>query len=87
VFQSQTSSGFDLYLIQPDTGDTVPLVVHGRSDEDPAWSPDGRKVIFSSSRRGSFQLYAIDLDGANLLQVTNGLGECTSPAWSPWLDE
>jgi len=88
VFQSQTGASFDLYLIDPDSGDTAPLVVQAGSDEDPAWSPDGRKIVFASSRSGSYQLYSIDLDGQNLRQLTTQqLGECTGPAWSPWLDE
>jgi len=63
-------------------------VVQAGSDEDPAWSPDGRKIVFASSRSGSYQLYSIDLDGQNLRQLTTQqLGECTGPAWSPWLDE
>lgn len=86
VFSALTGSNFDLYLIDPETGYTTPLVVHPRGDEDPAWSPDGRKIVFSSSRRGRKELYQIDLDGRNLRRVTSGFGNCTNPAWSPWLD-
>ena len=48
--------------------------------------PDGRKVVFSSSRRGRKELYQIDLDGRNLRRVTGDFGNCSNPAWSPWID-
>ncbi len=86
MFAAQTGSNFDLYLIEPESGYTTPLVVHPRSDEGPAWSPDGRKVVFSSSRRGRKELYQIDLDGRNLRRVTGDFGNCSNPAWSPWID-
>jgi Tol biopolymer transport system component len=38
---------------------------------DPTWSPDGQKVLFAARVDGAVQLFIIDLDGANLRQVTN----------------
>jgi Tol biopolymer transport system component len=32
------------------------------NDNFPIWSPDGRKLIFNSSRSGNYELYQIDLD-------------------------
>ena len=32
-------------------------------DRAPAWSPDGRKIVFSSDRAGSFDLWEVDLAG------------------------
>jgi TolB protein len=86
AFAAQTGTNFDLYLISPETGYTTPLVIHPRGDEDPAWSPDGRKVAFVSSRRGRKDIYSVDLDGSNLRRLTRDFGNCTAPAWSPWLD-
>lgn len=85
AFQTQTGAGFDLYLIDPETGMTVPLVVHAGSDEDPSWAPDGRKLAFASARLGRYDIYTIDVDGRNPRRATRDLGECSAPAWSPWL--
>ncbi len=86
VFAAQTGANFDLYLISPETGYTTPLVVHPRSDEDPVWAPDGRKIAFVSSRRGLKDIYTVDLAGGNVRRITRDFGNCTTPAWSPWLD-
>jgi serine/threonine protein kinase len=38
----------------------------------PVWSPDGRQVVFASSRKGRFELYLKNADGA---QVENTIGD------------
>ena len=45
----------------------------------PTWSPDSMRIAFSS-RDGL--IWAVDLDGSNLVELTNGLGG-NSPAWQP----
>src|SRR5690606_17435029 len=61
-------------------------------DAGPAWSPDGRYVIFSSDRSGIPNLFAADLqpedDSVRLFQVTNVLTGAFDPDVSPdgrWL--
>jgi uncharacterized protein YjdB len=38
---------------------------------DPAFSPDGSRIAFVSSRDGNAEIYMMDADGANLVRVTN----------------
>ena len=57
---------------------------HPRSDESPSWAPNGKKLVFSSRRRGRSDLYSIDINGSNLRRLTQGAGENTSPAWGPF---
>jgi Tol biopolymer transport system component len=52
-------------------------------DLTPAWSPDGRYVVFSSDRTGIPNLYAYDLQGDRLMQVTNLLTGAFQPDVSP----
>src|SRR4051794_11694809 len=32
-------------------------------DDQPVWSPDGRRIAFSSHRDGNFEIYVMSLDG------------------------
>ncbi|OYZ24170.1 MAG: translocation protein TolB [Bdellovibrio sp. 28-41-41] len=50
---------------------------------EPAASPDGKKVAFSSDRSGKPMIYIMDVDGSNVTRVTFGGVFNSSPAWSP----
>lgn len=50
-------------------------------DKDPAYSPDGEYIIFSSNANGSFDIWIMDENGKNKTQVTKSLGDETMPEW------
>ncbi len=43
-------------------------------DAEATVSPDGSKIVFTSTRSGDLELWLMDIDGSNLRQVTNELG-------------
>ena len=47
----------------------------------PTWSPDSMRMAFTSLTRPGL-IWAVDLDGGNLVELTNGLGG-RSPDWQP----
>jgi tricorn protease len=53
--------------------------------QNAAWSPDGKKVAYTSDLSGEEELYVSDpVEGSAPRQVTNGLGgELYNPVWSP----
>jgi Tol biopolymer transport system component len=55
-----------------------------RYEESPAWSPDGKRVAFSSNRGGVRQIWVAEADGSNAVALTNFPdGIAGSPRWSP----
>jgi len=50
--------------------------------EGPQPSPDGKKLAFMSDRSGGLEIWTSNLDGSELVKVTN-MGNCGSPRWSP----
>ncbi len=51
---------------------------------NPAYSPDGRMIAFSSNRSGKMEIWICDRDGFNLVQLTDGPGRHQGgPQWSP----
>ncbi|MCP5118983.1 MAG: hypothetical protein GY953_49895 [bacterium] len=48
----------------------------------PHYSPDGSRVVFSSSRSGDVEIWTCDADGSGVRQLTF-LGVAGSPRWSP----
>ena len=55
------------------------------SDEDdsPAWSNDGKRVVFSRRVSDRFQLFVMNRDGSGVMQLTDAAGEFVNPRWSP----
>jgi Tol biopolymer transport system component len=53
------------------------------SDEDPAWSPDGMHIAFSTERDGNREIYVVNADGSNPVRLTNNAAPDYQPAWSP----
>jgi Tol biopolymer transport system component len=54
----------DLYTIPAEGGTPVPVTQDPALDWNPAWSPDGKALYFSSNRGGSMNLWRIPLDEA-----------------------
>lgn len=73
----------DIYLMNSNgTGATV-LTASSALDDDPAWSPDGSRIVFSSERDGNRDIYVSDADGAAPIRITNTAGIDDRPAWAP----
>jgi Tol biopolymer transport system component len=53
-------------------------------DNNPQFSPDGRRVAFCSKRTGPLEIWLADPDGSNAVQLTNmGSTVTCAPRWSP----
>ncbi|MFO7652778.1 MAG: S41 family peptidase [Candidatus Krumholzibacteriia bacterium] len=56
----------------------------GTREKHPAWSPDGRRVVFISDRTGEEELWLVDHRGGEWRQLTRqGGGMLLPPVWSP----
>jgi Tol biopolymer transport system component len=55
-----------------------------RFEASPAYSPDGKRIAFTSNRGGVRQIWVADADGSNPVALTNFTeGVAGSPQWSP----
>ena len=53
------------------------------ADTGPRFSPDGKRIAFTSVLGGSNQIYVMDADGTNVTQLSDDEFHNFSPAWSP----
>ncbi len=67
VASNKTSS--TLWLASADGKTRRQLTTTDKKDRQPRWSPDGKSVLFVSTRSGSPQLWCIDLDGGEARQL------------------
>ena len=85
AFESSRNSNQDIYVMDADGSNSTRLTNHPASDVNPAWSPDGTKIAFVSSRAGfgNDEIYVMNADGSNPIRLTNEDAGDYEPAWSP----
>ena len=63
----------------------VKLIASTRWEQNPTYSPDGKRIAFASNRSGSFEIWVCNSDGSNAVQLTSlgGTHYTADPRWSP----
>ncbi len=51
------------------------------NDLNPVWSPDGKKIAFQSNRDGNLEIYIMNADGSEQLNITNHSANDYNPDW------
>jgi TolB protein len=74
----------DIYLVRPDGTDFRRLTKLAGTNGAPAWSPDGKRIAFTSDRRHheASDIYVMNADGTKQRRLTTGPYDL-SPAWRP----
>jgi hypothetical protein len=81
---SNRGGKFGIYQIRSAVRDTMkPVLADSFDNIQPALSPDRTRVVFSSNRGGSYDLYLMDVDGRNLRRLTTDPGTEWEPVWTP----
>jgi TolB protein len=76
------NGNYDIYATDIATHQMIQLTRDAGRNERPSWAPDGRHIVFESTRGGGRQIWTMLADGSNLRKLTTN-GENESPNWSP----
>lgn len=82
--RKDSSTLWDIYVVNIDGSNEQRLTQNG--GVDPAWSPDGRQIVFAGSyKKSGLDLFIMDADGTKLhrLMIDVALSDRVIPAWSP----
>ncbi|HKX30186.1 MAG TPA: protein kinase [Blastocatellia bacterium] len=76
VYVSRARESQDLWIMNSSGKNGRQLTTaEAQAERYPAVSPDGRYVVFVSTRSGNSNLYRLDLQSGDQYQLTNGAGE------------
>ena len=77
----------ELFVMNADGSGQRQITTLGGANFGPSWTPDGRRIIFSSNHKNprsrNFDLYLVNLDGSGLEQVTSHPEFDGFPMFSP----
>ncbi|MBT8489175.1 MAG: PD40 domain-containing protein, partial [Gemmatimonadetes bacterium] len=82
------SSNEDIYVANIDGSGVTRLTTDPAPDDQPTWSPDGESIAFRSHRHGKSDIWVMNADGSNQLNLTYAAvfipeEHNSDPAWSP----
>ena len=93
VYESNTDENLELYLLDLNGLDLAQItpekikpkrLTHNETDEgSPAFFPDGKRIVFVSSRNEVHQLYTMNINGQNEKHFNPNRYDCYNPTVSP----
>jgi Tol biopolymer transport system component len=84
VFTSDREGSADLFRVKPDGTGLERLTTNTAYDDQAAFSPDGKQLVFVTTRAGGrANLWTMDLQTRRGKALTTGTGGDFRPSWSP----
>ncbi len=73
----------DLYTVPVDGGNPSRITTTPEKESSAIWRPDGKKIGFLSAKSGDMQLWEMNTDGSDAVQITEVAGGITGFKYSP----
>src|SRR3954469_21348620 len=73
----------DIYTVETIGGTARAVTSHPAHDVNPAFSPDGRHLAFSSNRHGSYDVFVVPVRGGRPKRLTFDSANDLVCGWSP----
>ena len=68
--------------MKTDGSEQTRLTQNPASDRFPAWSSDGKRIIFMTDRDGNREVYIMNADGSEQTNLTKHPANDSAPIWS-----
>ena len=70
----------EIFAVNPDGSGLQQLTSNDDFDDDPAYSPDGERIVFTRNGR---EIWVMNADGSDETAVTDNLASDSGPDWQP----
>jgi TolB protein len=74
---------YDIFTANPDGSDLRRITSHHGYDAEATISPDGSRIVFTSTRDGDIDIYTMNADGSDVRRLTDDVGYDGGPFFSP----
>jgi hypothetical protein len=78
-----TNGSYEISTVNPDGTGIQNLTSTPGDNRWPAYSSDGQRIAFASSRDGNYEIYVMNADGTGQQRITADPRADFSPSWSP----
>lgn len=82
-FLEEGTSNSDIFVMNADGTGLRQMTHSEEGDFHPRWSPDGRWLLFVSTRENGAQAWKMPVGGGEATRVTNFSGGVSEPRWMP----
>src|SRR5437867_7872302 len=79
----ENANDADVWLVSTAGGEPVRLTTSKKNDNQPRWSPDGKRIAFVSAREEKTQIFVMSPFGGEAEKLTDSKSGVQSFQWSP----
>lgn len=94
IFASQRDGNEEIYTMNADGTNQTRATTNAATDTEPSWQPvrfststntssTNGKIAFTSSRTGNNEIFTMNADGSNQINISNNAASDVQAAWSP----
>ena len=83
IFEFDFFPNRDIHVMNADGSERTQITDDEFEDYGPTWSPDGKRIAYSSWRDPNSRIIVMNADGSNPIQITDESKHSYAPAWSP----
>jgi len=81
LFESDRDGNPEIYAVD-DAGHISRMTDNPNADTQAAWDPSMQRIAFTTNRDGQSEIYLMNADGSNPINLTNNPADDQQPAWS-----